>query len=320
VALFFHRQVLKDGLKNMKFPIALILVAAFAVSALAQSQQGAPTLKIVTETPGLPSDLYYGNVKVKPLRLRPGTNKVITIDDSDFFVQQHYIDFLGRLPDSAGFNDWVSVLENCGPSKGFPGSPVTCDRTHVSSGFYRSKEFLDRGYFAYRFYDAVIGRLPLYKEFIPDMVRVGGSQTDAQSEVSKQQFVAEFMQRPEFVQKYGTPTAANAEAFVTALEQTAGITVANHAQLVAAMSNGTATPQQTLRAFIQTDEITAKFFYRGFVAMQYFGYLRRDPEPAGYNDWVDVLTFGRASAGVAKDDFRHLIQGFIYSIEYRNRF
>ena len=24
--------------------------------------------------------------------------------------------------------------------------------------------------------------------------------------------------------------------------------------------------------------------------MQYFGYLLRDPEDAGYNDWVDVLT------------------------------
>jgi hypothetical protein len=86
------------------------------------------------------------------------------------------------------------------------------------------------------------------------------------------------------------------------------------------MQTGAATPQQTLRAFVETPEITAKFFYRGFVAMQYFGYLRRDPEPAGYNDWVDVLTFGRASAGVAPDNIRHLINGFIYSLEYRGRF
>jgi hypothetical protein len=35
---------------------------------------------------------------------------------------------------------------------------------------------------------------------------------------------------------------------------------------------------------------------------------------------VDVLTFGRPSAGVAKDNFRHLINGFIYSLEYRGRF
>ena len=86
------------------------------------------------------------------------------------------------------------------------------------------------------------------------------------------------------------------------------------------MQLGAATPQQTLRAFVETDEITAKFFFRGFVAMQYFGYLRRDPEPAGYNDWVDVLTNGRASAGVAPNNYRHLINGFIYSLEYKGRF
>jgi hypothetical protein len=66
--------------------IALTLLIVFSVGAYAQSP---PTLRIVTETPGLPSDLYYGDVKVKPLRLRPGTNIAITIDDSDFFVHQH---------------------------------------------------------------------------------------------------------------------------------------------------------------------------------------------------------------------------------------
>ena len=54
--------------------------------------------------------------------------------------------------------------------------------------------------------------------------------------------------------------------------------------------------------------------------MQYFGYLRRDPEAAGYDDWVDVLTNGRASAGIQPGDYRHLIFGFIYSTEYRERF
>jgi hypothetical protein len=86
------------------------------------------------------------------------------------------------------------------------------------------------------------------------------------------------------------------------------------------MQAGTLTPAQTLRAFIEQKVIWDTYFYRAFVAMQYFGYLRRDPEPAGYDDWVDVLTNGRASAGVAPGDYRHLIFGFIYSIEYRQRF
>ena len=52
--------------------------------------------------------------------------------------------------------------------------------------------------------------------------------------------------------------------------------------------------------------------------MQYFGYLRRDPEAAGYNDWVDVMTNGRGA--IQPKDYRHMILGFMYSVEYRERF
>src|SRR5437870_10181017 len=97
----------------MKLAIASLVIALAAFSVWAQ----APTLRIQTDDPNLPSDLYYGNVKVKPLRLRPGTNQVITIDDFDFFVQQQYIDFLSRMPDTAGFNFWNGGIgRDCGPS------------------------------------------------------------------------------------------------------------------------------------------------------------------------------------------------------------
>ena len=63
-----------------KLIVAVFVVAFAASSALAQSQQ-APTLRIVSEDGNrLPSDLLYGNTKVKPLRLRPGTNVPITIE------------------------------------------------------------------------------------------------------------------------------------------------------------------------------------------------------------------------------------------------
>jgi hypothetical protein len=54
--------------------------------------------------------------------------------------------------------------------------------------------------------------------------------------------------------------------------------------------------------------------------MQYFAYLHRDPDAAGWNDWLDVLVNGRPSLGIAPGDYRHLIFGFIYSTEYRKRF
>ena len=91
----------------MKFALALLITAFAALTVWGQ----APTLHIVTEIPNLPSELYYGNIKVKPLRLRPGTNTPITINDSDFFVNQQYTDFLSRFPDQCGFDFWVNQIQ-----------------------------------------------------------------------------------------------------------------------------------------------------------------------------------------------------------------
>jgi len=291
----------------MKIVLSLLFIALLSATVLAQSP---PTLRIVTETPGLPSELFYGDIKVKPLRLRPGTNQVITIDDVDFFVQQQYIDFLGRMPDSVGFANWNTTLNGC-PNGGFgefdsPG----CDRVHVSAGFYQSDEFLGRGYWAYRFYDAALGRRPLYAEFVPDMQKVGGAQSPDQETASKIQYMNDFVQRPEFKNLYD---ALSNQQYLDKLEQTAGVTISNKATLVAALNGATQTRAQVLRTVIESQPVFDKFFNRGFVSMQYFGYLRRDPDTIGFQNWVNTLNADPAN-------FRHMIFGFIYSTEYRSRF
>src|SRR5918993_1997221 len=116
-----------------KLLLAFCVAALVSASALAQSQQ-APTLRIVSEDGNrLPSELLYGNTKVKPLRLRPGTNVPITIDDSDFFVQQHYVDFLSRFPDQSGFAFWQNDINQCGASN--PGC-TEAHRINVSAAFF----------------------------------------------------------------------------------------------------------------------------------------------------------------------------------------
>ena len=294
----------------MKIGFSLLIVAllsAFAVPVLAQSP---PTLRIVTETPGLPSELFYGNIKVKPVRLRPGTNTPITITDIDFFVQQQYIDFLGRMPDSTGFSNWVATLSAC-PDGGFGENlNPSCDRVHVSAGFYLSTEFQGRGYFAYRFYDAALGRRPTYKEFIPDMQKVGGAQSPEQEVISKNQYMNDFVLKDEFKALY--PNSLTNQAYVDKLEQTAGVTLSNKADLVNALNNGQ-TRAQVLRTFVESQTVFNKFFNRGFVTMQYFGYLRRDPDPIGFTNWVNTLD-------ADPSNFRHMIFGFIFSTEYLTRF
>jgi len=294
----------------MKIGFSFLIIALLSAAAIPVLAQSPPTLRIVTETPGLPSELFYGNIKVKPVRLRPGTNQVITIDDIDFFVQQQYIDFLGRMPDSTGFKNWNDTLNGC-PNGGFgendnPG----CDRVHVSAGFYQSIEFQGRGYWAYRYYDAALGRRPLYTEFIPDMQKVGGALSPDQEAIAKDQYMNDFVTKPEFKALYD---ALSNQGYLDKLEQTMGVTISNKANLVAALNGNTQTRAQVLRTVIESQPVFDKFFNRGFVTMQYFGYLRRDPDTIGFKNWVDTLN-------ADPSNFRHMIFGFIYSTEYRNRF
>src|SRR6185369_10058195 len=115
---------------------------------------------------------------------------------------------------------------NC-PNSGFgefdnPG----CDRVHVSAGFYQSLEFQGRGYWAYRWYDAALGRRPLYTEFIPDMVKVGGPLSPQQEIDAKNQYMNDFVLRTEFKTLYD---ALSNSQFVDKLEQTSGVTLSNKA-------------------------------------------------------------------------------------------
>jgi hypothetical protein len=64
---------------------------------------------------------------------------------------------------------------------------------------------------------------------------------------------------------------------------------------------------------VEHPDVDAKEFNGAFVAMQYFGYLRRDPEQAGYDAWLSHLNRN-------PQDFRTMVHGFLYSTEYRLRF
>lgn len=237
----------------------------------------------------------------------------------EFFVRQQYVDFLERGPEVFGFDAWVAMLNRCGG--GQQGSDPACDRVEVSSGFFRSSEFAARGYWAFRFYAAALGRLPKYVEFVPDMRDLSGFQTEAEAEANRNSFLNSFTATPEFRSLYEDVSASDRAAeFIDRLENRAGVRLSDDDRrtLVDDMRGGRRSAAQTLRAFVEKQAVSDKFFFRGFVAMQYFGYLRRDPEPEGYNAWVEVMTNGKGE--IRAGDYRTMIHGFVNSIEYRNRF
>jgi hypothetical protein len=226
------------------------------------------------------------------------------IDTVPFFVRQHYIDFLGREPDPVGYQGWQDILNNCPPAS------TQCDRIEVSSAFFRSEEFQSRGYFVYRFYPASLGRVPRFGEFMPDIAKVSGFLSPEQLEANKVAFVNEFMNRTEFRNRYDALT--DPAAYVNALVNTAGVILPNKQQLIDDLAAGRRTRAQVLRAIAESVEVYQKFYNEAFVVMQYFGYLRRDPDIL-YLEWIRIMN---ETGG----NYRVMISGFVNSPEYRQRF
>ncbi|HUQ32737.1 MAG TPA: Calx-beta domain-containing protein [Pyrinomonadaceae bacterium] len=225
------------------------------------------------------------------------------IDNSSFFVRQHYRDFLNREPEPTGLQGWLDVMNNC------PSGDTRCDRIEVSAGFYRSKEFQERGYFIYRIYMVGFGRIPHYPEFMPDLSRVSGFQSDQEEEANRIAFIDEFMLRPEFKNRYDSKTQPR--DYVNELEKAADVTLSNKEAIIADLEQGRKSRAQTLRAVAESNEVVVKYFRQAFVIMQYFGYLRRDADIL-YLEWIKTFN--------ATDSYRAMIDGFLNSKEYRQRF
>jgi hypothetical protein len=68
-----------------------------------------------------------------------------------------------------------------------------------------------------------------------------------------------------------------------------------------------------LARIVDNQQFTRAQFDSAFVTMQYFGYLRRDPDTAGYQGWLNYLN-------THPTDSRTMVRGFVDSAEYRSRF
>ncbi len=322
-----------------KYVITILIAMLASVSAFGQTQSP-PTLRIVTEDANLPSELFYGAVKVKPLRLRPGTNVPITIEDADFFVNQQYIDFLGRFPDQPGLAHWTSEITICNdPASRRPDeSEAQCvdrKRTNTSGAFFLSPEHQNTGYFVYRVYKGTLGRMAKYDEFMPEMRQVarGIVVSDALSpgviNTNKRAFVNAFVGRAEFKAIYD---GLNNTQFVDKLFETTGVmpSAADRTALINSLSNATETRAGVVFNVVDgTRTVTGgqmefqttygkafydKEFNAAFVLMEYFGYLRRDPDAPGYAHWLAKLN----SYGNFVD--AEMVRAFIVSPEFRSRF
>jgi hypothetical protein len=224
-------------------------------------------------------------------------------EDAGRFVRRQYLDLLAREPDPTGFENGVRKLAAC-PLE----FDANCDRAYIIGGILSSAEFRDRSYFVYRLYDATLGRLPRYDEFMADRQSIVSSQNEAEQLASKNNLINDWVGRADFKARYGN--LADTE-FVDKLLAAAGVGTPNREELIKDLASQQKTRAEILRAVLESPEVAKKYYHRGFVAMQFFGLLQRDPRPEEFNQRLRTLE--------ASGDYRQVINDFINSNEYRRR-
>jgi len=171
-----------------------------------------------------------------------------------------------------------------------------------------------------------------FNEFLPDTqligqgVIVGQAGWETVLENNKQAFANEFVQRAPFTTAF--PTSMTPAQFVDRLIANAGVPVSpdQRATVIGLFggatdsSNGTARAQ-ALRLTAEDRDLYYDEFNRAFVLMEYFGYLRRNPNTvpdtdySGYEFWLYKLQSSNGNYIKAE-----MVKAFISSAEYRQRF
>jgi hypothetical protein len=243
------------------------------------------------------------------------------IDDSSFYVRQHYVDFLNREPDPAGFAFWTNEITSCGSDA----NCVLVKRINVSAAYFLSIEFQQTGYMIYLLQKGSYGDMPRYRSFVRDTqeigkgVIVGAPGWQDQLAANKTAFVNEWVNTAAFKSKYDSMSDAQ---FVDTLFSNAGITdVPLHDSMLAELQGSSQTRAAIVQQLIDDPAFQQKEFNSAFVLMQYFGYLRRNPDDApdnslaGFNFWLNKLNQFNGNFVNAE-----MVRAFISSIEYRQRF
>src|SRR5690242_67333 len=261
------------------------------------------------------------------------------LDDQALFVRQQYLDFLGREPDLSGLNFWTNEITSCGSDQ----SCIELKRINVSAAFFLSIEFQQTGFLVERTWDAAFGGffgnstlngnhqilmpIVLYQDFFTDKellgrdVIVGETGWEAKLENNTKAYFDGFVQKGRFTDAF--PSTMSPARFVDALNANAGgaLSGAERAQLVQDLNIGAKTRAQVLRAVAEDSDFGGREFNRAFVLMQYYGYLRRNPNGTpdtdftGYDFWLTKLNQFNGNFVNAE-----MVKAFIQATEYRQRF
>ncbi len=315
--------------------------------------EGGETLNLTLSN--LSAGSEFGNPSSANLGITDDATEAATnsVDISADFVRSQYHDFLAREPDAPGLAFWTDNIEKCNDPARRPAGQTAAicidkQRESTAIAFFMSPEFQMTGGFVYRLYKGSLtgspnydggspGRFPnFFLEFMKDVgqvsegIVVNNQISGSVVEANRNRLAAEFVLRPEFAAKYG---GLDNTIYVQTLFNTTGITAtaAEKQALIDGLTIGSETRASVLRKVVDGTVVVSEgnvqftttygqAFYnqeyrRVFVYMEYVGYLRRNPDSAGFNHWLGKLNQYNGDPFQAE-----MVRAFILSPEYRSRF
>jgi len=247
------------------------------------------------------------------------------VDDSNAFVEQLYRDFLNRPSDPAGKAYWVNNIDHCNdPAQRPPAQTVAqcieVSRIVTAGAFFLSIEFQTTGGTAYLTNKVSFGSIPVFNRFERDAQEIGQGYefgapgAEAILEANKVAYYNDYMTRTEFVNTYG---GVSDQQYVNTLISNTGVAYTQQERdaLINGLANQTETRATVLRKISEKPEFRTAEFNSMFVLMEYYGFLRRNPDQAGFNFWLNKLNSFNGDYFAAE-----MVKAFIESMEYRQRF
>jgi hypothetical protein len=244
------------------------------------------------------------------------------IDDSRYFVEQHYRDFFDREADDNGLDFWDHQITSCGDDSRCRESA----RINTSGAFFLSIEFQETGYLLYRFNKSSLGTMPRRNDFLVEMqliaqgVVVGQIGWQQKLEDNKREAAERWSHRDDFRARFDGRSNSQ---FVDDLFANAGVTPGQQERqdLINRLNAALETRGSVLRKVAENAELTRKEKNPAFVLMQYFGYLHRNPDEgadhdlSGFSFWLHKLDDNGGDFHRAE-----MVKAFLVAGEYRDRF
>ena len=236
------------------------------------------------------------------------------VDDSRFFVSQQYADLIGHDPDQTTVDRLMGQLNACNSRS----ECLRARRVEISTNLLIENELNSTGVFLYGLYSTAFARLPRFTELETDRALIMSQKGEL--EAVRLALANAFVERAEFKRKFpGTMKPAEfVDSLLATLAQTSGVDFSSdRSLLISLLDDATNGRAMVLTRLASDQRVVDANYNHALVLFQYFTYLRRSPDEAGYNAWVNTLK----NKPLRDPDAAHsLVCNFIQSAEYQNRF